>query len=99
MKVAMRRNNANRRKVAPSLLPSEEDMSKEDLKVCHFCGKPLSGRQSKFCCQTHAEKFKFHVNSGLKISIKIDEKTSFSTDKYDKIPRYIKMYKELKKKI
>lgn len=58
--------------------------------VCYFCGGPVTEKKKvKFCCDEHAVSFESYKRSGRKISIKINDKTTIFTNKYDKIPEVV----------
>jgi hypothetical protein len=62
--------------------------------VCHFCGGAITEkRKTKFCCKEHKNKFFEAKRTGKKIAIKVNEKTTIFTDKYDRIPEILANYK------
>ena len=62
--------------------------------ICHFCGGAITEkRKTKFCCEEHKNKFFEAKRYGKKIALKINEKTTIFTDKYDRIPEILANYK------
>lgn len=62
--------------------------------VCYFCGGPITEkRKKKFCCEEHKNDFFEAKRSGRKIALKVNEKTTIFTNKYDKIPEILANYK------
>ena len=55
--------------------------------VCFYCAGPITEKKKiKFCCDEHGDLFENAKRAGRKIAIKINDKTTIYTDKYDRIP-------------
>jgi hypothetical protein len=64
-------------------------------KICFYCGTLLlDEKKVKFCCNEHRAFFENAKRAGRKISIKINDKTTIFTDKYDIIPTVVAKQKE-----
>ena len=63
--------------------------------VCYYCGGLVDEKKkTKFCCSQHAVLFKNAKRVGRKIGIKINDKTTIYTNKYDCIPEVIAKQKQ-----
>jgi hypothetical protein len=68
----------------------------ETFKVCHFCGIDIKDEKKiKFCCEEHGRSFSRAKKANKKIKIKVDNKTTIFTDKYDKISDIILKYRNM----
>jgi len=76
------------------------EKTKASVLPCHFCGVAIEKKSHyKFCCVTHKNKFHKYKRSGKKVSLKINDRLTIETSKYDKIPDIINKYSEHAKRI
>lgn len=79
---------------------SSREIEKEVLEksFCLYCGS-LSTTNESFCSEEHKHLYEKARKENAPIHIKINDKTTISTRKYDKIPELIAKYTSMQKDV
>lgn len=70
-------------------------VDEEKANVCHWCGKPLEGKQQKFCCKEHLNQFS-DLKRGVRMTSDFDPtvETMFTVKQQPHKKRRVRLMRE-----